>query len=172
MPTIPELFCIPAFAIMDRMRGSQVGIGKTPEALIYGALVSLLLFGYSELYLNGLFAILFLAGSSLGWGQPIGWLISGKKSGNYEAWQIGGLQDSAHLAVIVRGYLWVLPTLPLVFIDIRVSYFAAAMPIAFYAAALISHYTVKAGIKYAWEAHECIRGGLLAILILLLKALS
>ncbi len=167
-----ELLYIPALAFIDRLRGSQDGIGKTPETLIYGLLVATLLFGYSEWGLSILFAILFLAGASIGWGQPIGWLISGKKSGNYEWWQIGILRDNPHLAVYCRGLLWTIPVLPLIAFDIRVSYFAAAMPMAFYAAALISHYTVKRGMKYAWEAHECIRGGLLATMIMGLKWLN
>lgn len=167
-----DLLYIPALAAIDRLRGSQVGIGKTPEAIVYGLLVSLLLFGYSDWGYHGIFAILFLAGSSLGWGMPIGWLISGVKSGNYEWWQVGILKESPHLAVIVRGYLWALPTAIMLPLTDAVIPFLIVMPLAFYLAALISHYTVKKGIKYAWEAHECLRGGLLAIGIILMKTLQ
>jgi hypothetical protein len=167
-----ELAAIPILAALDRLRGSDVGIGKTPEALLYGLTTALLLFGI-EPWQPGIvaaFLVLFWAGSAPGWGQPIGWLIDGRKSGEYEFWQKGPLQNYVHLAVIVRGLIWALPVAPLYYLDHRVIAFLIAMPLAFYGAALIAKALLKWTI-HAWEAHEWIRGALLGLIIILTRLL-
>lgn len=170
--TIVSLIVFPIiFACMDRLRGSSFGIGKTPEALMYGSVVSLLLIGYADPWFNLAFSILFLAGSSLGWGQPIGWLISGNKTGNYENWQKGILQDNPHLAVIVRGLIWGLCPVILVYWKFDIITFVIAMPIAFYLAAITSKIILSKGHIIAWELHEYLRGFYLGIFIIGLKYL-
>lgn len=170
-----DLIYIPILGFMDRLRGSSFGIGKTPEAFIYGLFVSGLLFGIPQNYHSGIvnisFALLFLAGSSLGWGQPIGWMISGNKTGKYESWQKGILEDNVHLAVLTRGLIWGLPSLILLYWTKDVIPFAVSIPISFYLAAFISKFLVKKEIKYAWEFHEVLRGILLGSGIILIKEL-
>jgi len=157
------------FAGLDRLRGSSFGIGKTPEALIYGGFVSVLILGYHDAWYNLAFAILFLEGSSLGWGQPIGWLISGNKTGNYENWQKGILQDNPHLAVIARGLIWGSAPIFLIYWKLEILEFVISMPIAFYLAAITSKLILKKGYIIAWELHEYLRGFYLGILIILFK---
>ncbi len=53
-----DLIYIPLLGIMNRLRGSSFGIGKTPEAFLYGFLTSGLLFGFQwniDLIINIIF---------------------------------------------------------------------------------------------------------------------
>jgi len=70
--------------------------------------------------------VLFAIGESWGWGRPLGELIVGHSTADYEWYQKGILKKPIP-ALIVRGFLWGLPVSLLAYWDIQL----LALPIIF-----------------------------------------
>lgn len=148
---------------LDRWRGDEDNIGsKLIEKLLYGSAVCVAATGTPFTPLLPLFMLAMLAGSSSGWGEPLGALIERRPmdTNNMERWQRmilpGLLRRSAVAALIVRGAIWGAPFLPLAWLDpdlIRVFVaFLVAVPVAPY-------------LFRDWEIQEFARGCIAGIII-------
>ncbi len=166
--------------IIDRLRGS----GKVPKALmqiLYGfTTASFLVFPVRTLIVETLyfvlsFTLLFVAGVSIGWGQPLGAYIACKPPAvdKRESWQFGVFIENSFLAVLLRGFFWGACTLPCLYFDQkRTLIFILSIFLAFPLAATISRILVKKGYIIAWELHEIFRGLILGALILYFKQVT
>ncbi len=109
-----------------------------------------------------LFMLALLAGSSAGWGEPLGALIERQEmdDARLERWQRmilpGLLRRSAVAALIVRGAIWGAPFLPLALFDPAL----LAVPVAFLVAVPVAPYLFR-----DWEIQEFARGCIAGIII-------
>jgi len=156
-------FAIVLMGILDRWRGDRDDLGsKLIEKLLYGSAVCVAATGTPFTPLLPLFILAMLAGSSSGWGEPLGALIERREmdDARLERWQRmilpGLLRRSAVAALIVRGAIWGAPFLPLAWFDpelIRVFVaFLVAVPVAPY-------------LFRDWEIQEFARGCIAGIII-------
>ena len=101
-----------AAGLFDRMRGSgwfkySHFIGMAGMSVSLGVLLGV--HGWTFLA----FVSIFMLGAAPGWGNPLGAAFDFRNMGsNYEWWQIGVLRKSVPLALLARGIMWTLPTLP------------------------------------------------------------
>lgn len=158
-----ELFAILAMAILDRWRGDGDNIGsRLVEKLLYGAATCVAATGTLLTPLLPLFMLAMLAGSSTGWGEPLGALINRRpmnpaKLERWQPWILPGLlRRSAIAAMIMRGLIWAAPFLPLVLIDADL----IAVPLAFAVAVPVAPYLFR-----DWEIQEFARGGIAGLII-------
>lgn len=97
-------------AVLDRLRGSEVGPGKGVEQTLYGFAVAYSLLGLDATWWHYIaVAGAFIIGAAPGWGQPIGAFIGGIRTGEPEWWQFGKLKDKPALSLVVRGLIWGAP---------------------------------------------------------------
>jgi hypothetical protein len=166
---VPTLAKIIVCGALDRLRGSGIiPGGKTAFKVLYALFVFGLIEGHGWPFLLS-FSLGFVVGESIGWGEPLGAFIGSRElnEDRLEWWQIGPLAESPGLAVLFRGLLWGLCTLPACLFSLRsVLIFIWAITLAFFLAALICRLWARHD-DYAWEAHEFVRGVLLAIFIFL-----
>ena len=172
-----NLLFILFLGIIDRLRGS----GRVPKAamqILYGfTTASFLLFPVrtltvETLYFVSSFTLLFVAGVSIGWGQPLGAYIACKPAevDKKESWQFGVFIENSFLAVLLRGLIWAACTSPCLYFDKeRTLIFMTSIFLAFPIAATITRLLVKKGYLIAWELHEIFRGLILGALVLILK---
>lgn len=158
-----ETLAILAMGILDRWRGDSDDIGsKLVEKLLYGVAVCVAATGTVLTPLLPLFALAMLAGSSSGWGEPLGALIERRPmdSNNLERWQRvilpGLLSRSAIAALIVRGAIWGAPFLPLVWFDPALW----VVPVAFLVSVPVAPYLFR-----DWEIQEFARGCIAGLII-------
>lgn len=163
-----ELAAIIGMGIMDRWRGDRDDIvSKLIEKLLYGVAVCLAATGTLFTPLLPLFMLALLAGSSSGWGEPLGALIERREmdDARLERWQRmilpGLLRRSAISALIVRGAIWGAPFLPLALFDPAL----LAVPVAFLVAVPVAPYLFR-----DWEIQEFVRGTMAGAIILWLTA--
>ncbi len=145
---VNSILLIIATTVFDKLRGQ----GKLPKALLTTCL----------------FLAAFVAGISVGWGQPIGAYIADvpPRLDRAEWWQFGNLPEMPFVSVLVRAVIWAAPIAAVGFYDNVVYKVAIAVLIAFPLAAFITRKMLKNTIR-AWEYHEYIRGLLVGILVVL-----
>lgn len=158
-----DLCAILAMAVLDRWRGDTDNIGsRLLEKLLYGAAAHVAVYGVELTPLLPLFMLAMLAGSSTGWGEPLGALLDRRPMSpdKFEWWQRWVLPDllcrNAVAAMIVRGLIWAAPFLPLALIDADL----LAVPLAFAIAVPVAPYLFR-----DWEIQEFARGGLAGLII-------
>lgn len=170
---IENMMFIFILGFLDKARGSGWIHGtKAMFQVLYGLATAWLLCG-GDIFPSFIliFSLFFTVGVSIGWGEPLGAFISGRemKLENLEAWQFGILKKNTTLAVIFRGLIWGICTLPAAYYSINLTLtFIVSITLSFFLAALITKLWVKENI-IAWEIHEFIRGTLLAIIILIIQ---
>lgn len=161
-----ELLAIICMGSMDRWRGDADDIGsRLLEKLLYGAATCAAATGTLLTPLLPLFLFAMLAGSSSGWGEPLGALIERREMdpSKLERWQHvilpGLLRRSPIAAMIVRGAIWGAPFLPLAWFDPVL----LAVPLAFMVAVPVAPYLFR-----DWEIQEFARGGIAGMIIVYL----
>lgn len=170
---IINLIFIFSLGLLDKLRGSGWITGtKAIFQVLYGmATAYLLCFNDINPSFILIFSAFFTLGISFGWGEPLGAFIANRplKLENLESWQFGILKKNAALAVIFRGLLWGLCTLPAAYYSLNLTLtFILSITISFFLAALITRLWSRENV-IAWELHEFIRGTLLAVIILLIQ---
>lgn len=159
-----ELFAVLLMAALDRWRGDGDDIvNRLIEKLLYGAATCAAATGTLLTPLLPLFMLAMLAGSSKGWGEPLGALIKRRdmdpaKLEGWQTWILPGLlRRSPIAAMIVRGLIWAVPFLPLALIDADL----LAVPLAFAIAVPVAPYLFR-----DWEIQEFARGGIAGLIII------
>lgn len=155
--------------ILDRLRGS----GKFPKAIcqiLYGLVIGVFL--KQEWQFVVLFTILFVAGVSPGWGQPLGAYLGSRppEPNKKERWQFGSLPQRPFESVLVRGVIWAAPPAILVFWYKEALIFSLSIMVAFPLAATIAKNLIKRDVVW-WDRHEFIRGFLVGSFCVLLSLL-
>lgn len=147
-----DIIYVAAMGFLDRIRGDKFLGNKTLKTLLYAWTVTALL-GISFTYMTIPFILAFWLGASIGWGEPYGATIDGRKMRHdrYEWWQVGPIKRSVRLAIIVRGLLWGLP--------ISVLGVLAANPMIILAGvAYILAFPIALFTTRDWEKSEWVRG--------------
>jgi len=159
------LLLIPFMAWLDRQRGDPRGIPKIIALIGLGACVSILTKHYIDWRAPIIVAAVAISYNVFGWGQAIGYAITGRNSGKYAPWQIGTtLKFNPWLALAVRGALIGICSLAAldVVAAIKITLaFAVAFPLAPY---LAVHLFRKAGDD-AWALMEYIRGFMAGLIL-------
>lgn len=163
----PWFVFIPLVAALDRLRGSGL-VPKSLAQIVYGLVVGLFLSFDYKFFLP--FTALFVAGVSPGWGQPLGAYLGSRppEPEKKEKWQFGSLPTKPFLSVVVRGLIWALPPMLLVFWFSFVWIFSLSILIAFVLAAAVTRDLIKSSNKW-WDRHEIIRGALLGVFCVIFK---
>ena len=160
-----------AGAAADRLRGTD-HLPALVSKLLHGFVAAIVVCYPTDGWFVALFIALFAAGASPGWGRPLGVALGAMTDGPHaakpERWQVGPLlNDKA--ALVFRGFMWMLPTVPLYFFTNNPMYLTAwlVMGAAFFAApyivvALDKQFPV---MLYnldleRWAAQEWLRGAL------------
>lgn len=170
---IENIMFVLCLGALDRLRGSGWIPGtKALFQILYGVATAFLLCrsDISPQFILT-FSAFFTLGISFGWGEPLGAYISNRplKIENLEKWQFGILKKNAALAVLFRGLLWGICTLPAAYYSISLTLiFIASITISFFLAASITRLWAKKDV-IAWELHEFIRGSLLGLVILIIQ---
>ena len=170
---IENMMFILLLGALDRLRGSGWIPGtKAMFQVLYGLATAWLLCG-GDIFPSFIlvFSLFFTVGVSIGWGEPLGAFIANRplKIENLEVWQVGMLKKNATLAVITRGLIWGLCTLPAAYYSLNLTLtFILSITISFFLAAFITRLWVRKDVV-AWEIHEFIRGSLLGLVILIIQ---
>ena len=151
----------------DRMRGTKGWTG-TAGILLYCLCLALVLNIQNPLVVMG-FVLTFLVGESFGYGSPWSAVLHSRHpyTGS-EWWEVGVLKHDAPAGLIVRGALWGIPTLPLMYWEPQIIFFTISMMIAFPMAAIIGGrldsewwpWYLPRVRKGVWDKAEAIRGWL------------
>ena len=147
-------------SLLDRYRGDKIHIAysRTVEKLLYGLAIATL--AGLQLYVAIPFSILWAVGSSMGWGTPIGaYFAKTDMTPEYESWQFGVFKRNTTLALLLRGFIWALPTAPLAYFNLSILYFLPLCSIGF----LLALFLVRVKVKIVsnvdrWAQQEYIRG--------------
>ena len=166
---IVDIFLVLALAIFDRQRGNpERGYPKALALIAIGLAAALLM------QLGSTTGIIFVEiavaiGYSFGWGQPLGAALRGTPSDDYEWWQFcQPLRRYPYLALAVRGAI--VGALVAIGGDFHTALvIGTACAIAFPIAPAITVYGLRQVYDRGWATQEYIRGGLLGLLILLLR---
>lgn len=148
--------------VADRMRGFHWRVMSFPYGLAVGYLI-----GIDEWEWLIPFALLWWLGASFGWGEPLGSFFNRRfqRIEFTEWWQVGGLQDPGEefAAVIVRGFMWGLCTIPLGIWYDGVVVFPMLTALSFTMAVPISRQLSKVVNQEGWATMEFTRGILMGI---------
>jgi hypothetical protein len=160
-------FLVAGFA--DRLRGDDYDLSpwrKAGDSAVYGLAVAVCL-APSTWWTYPVFIALWIAGASIGWGEPMGAALEGRsmERDRLEWWQFGFFARNAWAALALRGVIWGGCTLPLAVFDRRFL-FALAMTGVMPLAAWIGKAT---GPKRSWVVQECVRGWLIAAVALAVR---
>lgn len=166
-----DYLLIPAYAILDRIRGDNVGPGGVLEAFVMGMLVFVAITPTLSLWAFA-FGALWALGSSPGWGAPIGVALNpgrNLKDHDPEWWQFGIFKKRTYAALILRGMMWGAPVLSLLpqVPNAAVAFFA--ITVAFSTAPWVARYTpeslftkvptrLRPYLYKKWQVMELIRG--------------
>ena len=173
-----ELFAALACGPLDRLRGNPAHLfgRRIFDKLAYGAaLTAALGYHHDPLVLAALTMLLAL-GMSPGWGGPMGAILGGVKMQPevLEWWQIGPLTRDPWLALVARGLLWGLPTIP-------VAIYLEAWPMLAFGPVLAIAFVVGMWLgpklrfiepEDAWGRCEWARGWVAGVLLLLAGILA
>jgi hypothetical protein len=163
--------------IMDRYRGDKEHIfhSRAVEKIIYGLAIGTLL-GIQNLYLIGAFSLLWLVGSSPGWGTCIGaHLRNIEMEEDNEWWQFGIFNTNVRLACALRGFIWGACALPLAYFDTLFYFVPVVTTIGF----LVALELVRKNLQIVsnknndvWAQQEYFRGFLFAIGAIIINLLT
>lgn len=163
----------------DRWRGSADARGVA-GILLYCALF-LIVLGITDILVMIAFCVAFRIGESFGYGSPWSAVIHNRLE-NYsgsEWWEVLWWKTDPVMGLIVRGFLWGLPALPLCFFEPTFSFITISMMVAMpLSAVLISKYPmywwpwwIDTGDKVMWNKAEYLRGwisvGICSLLVVL-----
>lgn len=141
----------------DRLRGTDK-LPALAAKVIYAVLAASVVCTVADGYWVIWFVVTFVAGSSYGWGRPLGLTLGGQNNPEPERWQKGFLLDTRY-ALVARGLMWLTPVLPLFFITGNVMY--AIAPVVMTVAFVVSPYLANLlPEKGRWASMEMIRGAL------------
>lgn len=167
---IPAILTHPALlvlvlAVLDRLRGSpDRRVGKAVVLAGIGAVCASLA-GY-QMDETGLTAALMIGVMhSIGYGQPLGWVLVGLPHPDREFWQVGILARDPWAALAVRGAATCLPLLVLGQPD-KALHVALAFALGFVLAPIIAmRFRIGDG---AWALGEYLRGGIVGTVLAVL----
>ena len=184
MMLILKLILVPLHSWLDRQRGTPRDTEIITKAMALAAMVfcQLILLGVHDWSVVTV-GIVVWTGYVIGWGEPVGHIITGRHAGDYEWWQfLPVLRDNPIAALAFRGalvlplavalniFLWainfVYPVVALmigaaVIVKLTVAY-AIAFPLAPW---LVLKYR-KARGDQAWVEQEYVRGFMIAAMLL------
>jgi len=155
---------IPLMAWLDRQRGCHECPMPKILALFLLALCVAALTGHFDLnWQAGLLVAGTMTAWSVGWGQPIGWALTGKPVKIYELWQVGYLRKNPWAALFARGLMMALPGITIFDLYTTLE-LAVAFAIAFPLAPWLSVAMSRNG-EGSWAQQEYLRGGIAGVLL-------
>ena len=166
---IADIILVLVLSIFDHQRGNpERGYPKALALMIIGLVAAgLMQLGSTT---GAIFVAVAVAiGYSIGWGQPLGAALRGTLSDAYEWWQFcQPLRRYPYLALAVRGAL--VSALVALGGDFHAALvIGVACAIAFPLAPIITVYGLRQVYDRGWATQEYIRGGLVGLLIVLLR---
>lgn len=166
---LSKLLLTYACGLIDRVRGDgavDVFYSKGVEQVIYGLFVGVIL-GLHSWYVL-MFALLWAAGCSFGWGTVLGAYFKGTQMGpKYEFWQVGLLRTNVTVALMARGLMWGACILPFGYFDPEVILLSFAMVGIFPLGCWLGKHCPFSGLT-PWKAQEFYRGWLVGLTALAL----
>lgn len=156
----------------DRLRGMD----KLPALVVkilYGVVATAIVASPADGLWALAFLVVFVAGSSPGWGRPLGLALGGRNDPEYERWQVGFLRNDNRYALLARGLMWLLPAALLYFPTGNVMYAVApvTMTVAFVLAPYIAS-AVERHVPSRWAIMELSRGAIFGVLTSLVRVIG
>lgn len=166
--TTALLFLIPIMSWLDRQRGChECPMPKIAALALLGLCVAALTGHLWPTGPTNWQSPILIAGTmtawSVGWGQPIGWALTGQGARPFELWQVGILRKNPWVALVARGLMMALPGI--LILDMRTTLeLAAAFGISFPLAPMLAVAVSKTG-QGSWATQEYLRGGIAGVIL-------